>query len=471
MSTKPRVRFAPSPTGTLHIGGARTALFNWLFARHHGGTFVLRIEDTDLERSTKECEQSILDGMTWMGLQWDEEPVYQTQRMSLYKEHVRKLLDEGKAYRCSCTPEELETKRKAALAAGQKPKYDGKCRKNPPPVGTPAAIRFKAPETGTTTFHDICRGQISFENSELDDLIIARSDGTPTYNFTVVVDDVLMKMTHIIRGDDHLNNTPRQVLLYQAFNYPIPEFAHLPMIYGPDRKKLSKRHGATSVFEYKDMGFLPSAMMNYLARLGWSSGDQEIFTIEELISKFDLNQVGANPAIFDLEKLRWVNSQHLAKYSAPDLVELTRPFLQQLDVTITDRAYAGHAIGSERERGKTLKELAEISAFYFRDDVSFDEAAAKKWLDPQGKKILTTLRERLSALSPWSAESIAPIFDTLGKETGLKMVNLAQPVRVAMTGTTVSPGIYEVLTILGRERSLKRLDQAINFLHMVLFGH
>ncbi|MBI4126217.1 MAG: glutamate--tRNA ligase [Deltaproteobacteria bacterium] len=458
---KPRVRFAPSPTGPLHIGGARTALFNWLFARHHGGTFVLRIEDTDLERSTKEFEQSILDGMTWMGLTWDDELVYQTQRMPLYKDHVQKLLDEGKAYRCSCTPEELETKRKAALAAGQKPKYDGKCRKNPPPASTPAAIRFKAPEMGTTTFHDICRGTISFENSELDDLIIARSDGTPTYNFTVVVDDVTMKMTHIIRGDDHLNNTPRQVLLYQAFNYPIPEFAHLPMIYGPDRKKLSKRHGATSVFEYKDMGFLPSAMMNYLARLGWSSGDQEIFTIEELIEKFDLNQVGSTPAIFDLEKLRWVNSQHLAKYSVADLVNLTRPFLQQLGVALTDQTYAERAIASERERGKTLKELAEASAFYFRDEIVFDPTAAEKWLNPEGKKILTTLRDRLGTLNDWNVDVIKAIFDALGKDMGLKMVNLAQPVRVAMTGTTVSPGIYEVLAILGKERTLKRIARAL----------
>ncbi|MFA4972281.1 MAG: glutamate--tRNA ligase, partial [bacterium] len=254
---KPRVRFAPSPTGALHIGGARTALFNWLFARHTGGTFVLRIEDTDVERSTKEFEQSILDGIRWLGMDWDEELTYQSQRMDLYKEHVQKLLDEGKAYPCTCTPEELEAKREKAMAEGRKPKYDGTCRKGPAHPGRPAAIRFKTPETGATSFHDICRGTISFENSELDDLIIQRSDATPTYNFTVVVDDVTMGMTHIIRGDDHINNTPRQVLLYQAFDYPIPEFAHLPMIYGPDKKKLSKRHGATSVIEYESMGYLP----------------------------------------------------------------------------------------------------------------------------------------------------------------------------------------------------------------------
>ncbi|MBI4211850.1 MAG: glutamate--tRNA ligase [Deltaproteobacteria bacterium] len=458
---KPRVRFAPSPTGHLHIGGARTALFNWLFARHTGGTFVLRIEDTDVERSTKEFEQSILDGMTWLGLDWDGELVYQSQRLELYKQHVQKLLDCGHAYRCTCTPEELEAKRAAATAAKQKPKYDGTCRNRPADPSKPAAIRFKAPQEGTTTFHDLCRGTISFENTELDDLIIARSDGTPTYNFTVVVDDVTMQMTHIIRGDDHINNTPRQVLLYQALGYPVPEFAHLPMIYGPDKKKLSKRHGATSVFEFKDMGFLPDAMLNYLARLGWAHGDQEIFTRDELIQHFDLYKVHSAPAIFDMEKLRWVNSQHLAKKSIEEIVEGTRPFLEARGLTITDTAYAAKAIGSERERGRTFVELADASEFYFRDDVNFDDASVQKWLNADGKVLLQKIRDRLAPLESFTEASIAEIFKALVAETGLKMVNLAQPIRVALTGTTVSPGVYLVLSILGKDRALKRIDRAL----------
>jgi glutamyl-tRNA synthetase len=347
---KPRVRFAPSPTGTLHIGGARTALFNWLFARHEGGVFILRIEDTDRERSTEEHTQSILEGMKWLGLDWDEGPYHQTDRFDLYREHVDRLLKEGKAYRCYCSPEELEEKRKAMLAAGRKPKYDGTCRERTDHPDLPFAIRLKAPQTGTTAVDDICKGHVEFENKELDDLIIARSDGTPTYNFTVVVDDVTMNITHVIRGDDHLNNTPRQVLIYEALGYSTPLFAHLPMIHGPDKKKLSKRHGATSVIEYEDMGFLSDAMVNYLARLGWSYKDQEIFSREELIEKFDLSVVGKSPSIFDMEKLGWVNSQHLLKYTDDQLVDLTKPFLEKMGFKVDDKEYAAKALASERER-------------------------------------------------------------------------------------------------------------------------
>ncbi|MDZ4224277.1 MAG: glutamate--tRNA ligase, partial [bacterium] len=312
-----RVRFAPSPTGHLHIGGARTALFNYLFARNLKGTFILRIEDTDRERSTQEYTDFILKGMEWLGMEWDEGPFHQTERMDIYREHVEKLLKEGKAYRCYCLPEELETRRKALLAAGKKPKYDGKCRTMDSGLGTedqkPYCIRFKAPQEGNLTFNDICRGEITFNREELDDMIIARTDGSPTYNFTVVVDDVTLKITHVIRGDDHLNKTPRQIQLYEALNYPIPHFAHLPMILGPDKQKLSKRHGAVSVIEYKTYGFLPEAMLNYLARLGWSHGDQEIFTKEELVQFFDLNVVGKSPSVFDIEKCKWVNHQHMMK--------------------------------------------------------------------------------------------------------------------------------------------------------------
>ncbi len=422
---------------------------------------MLRIEDTDVERSTKEFEQSILDGIRWLGMDWDEELVYQSQRMDLYKEHVRKLLDEGKAYPCTCTPEELEAKREKAMAEGRKPKYDGTCRKGPVHPGRPAAIRFKTPETGATSFHDICRGTISFENSELDDLIIQRSDGTPTYNFTVVVDDVTMGMTHIIRGDDHINNTPRQVLLYQAFDYPIPEFAHLPMIYGPDKKKLSKRHGATSVIEYESMGYLPDAMVNYLARLGWSHGDQEIFTRQELVENFDLMSVGSSPSVFDMEKLNWVNRQHMERLSDEVIAKLALPFLNGPGFDADDMEYAARALASEREKAKTLKELAELSAFYFRNKIAIDPVAGAKWLAGDNGRMLKSMRAELEKISNWNEGEIAKLFEKAQAETGCKMLALAQPIRVALTGSTASPGIYLVLSILGRERTLARIDAAL----------
>lgn len=458
---KPRVRFAPSPTGALHIGGARTALFNWLFARHNDGTFILRIEDTDTERSTKEFEQSILDGMKWLGMSWDEGPIYQTQRMDLYKEHVDKLLREGHAYRCTCTPEELEAKRQIALSEGRKPKYDGTCRSGASDSSKPFAIRFKTPVDGATSFTDICRGDLSFENSELDDLIIARSDGTPTYNFTVVVDDVTMNITHVIRGDDHINNTPRQVAMYKALGYPVPLFAHLPMIYGSDKKKLSKRHGAASVTEYRELGYLPSAIVNYLARLGWSHGDQEIFTTDELIQNFDLAKVGSSPSVFDFEKLGWVNAQHMAKLSPEQLVSETLPFFEKLGIHIADKEYAAKAIATERERGRTFDELAKISAFYFRDKIEIDEKAASKWLNEQGKAILTTIRDEINKLETLEETKLSAIFQEIIGAKNLKMLDVAQPVRVAMTGTTVSPGIYEVLCILGKKRVIDRIEAVI----------
>ncbi|MBI5298853.1 MAG: glutamate--tRNA ligase [Deltaproteobacteria bacterium] len=462
-----RVRFAPSPTGHLHIGGARTALFNYLFVRRAKGTFILRIEDTDQERSTQEYTDSILKGMEWMGMEWDEGPFHQMERIDLYREHVEKLLKEGKAYRCYCTAAELDIKRKALLAAGKKPKYEGTCRELDHGQGTtdqrPYCIRFKAPQEGTVTFNDICRGEISVNKEELDDMIILRTDGTPTYNFTVVVDDVTMNITHVIRGDDHLNNTPRQIQLYEAFDYPTPQFAHLPMILGPDKQKLSKRHGAVSVIEYKAMGFLPEAMLNYLARLGWSHGDQEIFSKKELIEHFDLKVVGKSPSVFDIGKCTWVNSQHMQKLSPMELVGWTKPYLEALGVRVDDSEFAAKAICSERERGKTLKELAEISAFYFRDEVLWDDKAVQKWLNPDGKQKLQKLQMAFQQLTTWNAETLQKTFDTVMKELGLKkMVELAQPARTALTGTSVSPGLFEVMTILGKEKVLKRFEHALH---------
>ncbi len=459
-----RVRFAPSPTGNLHIGGARTALFNYLFARKKGGKFILRIEDTDIERSTKEFEKSILEGMRWLEMEWDEGPIYQMQRMDRYKAKVQELLDAGKAYRCYCTAQELEAKRQLAMKEGRKPKYDGKCRDlepRNPSTQERCSIRFKAPTEGTTVVHDICRGDVSFENKELDDLIIARSDGTPTYNFTVVVDDMDMQITHVIRGDDHINNTPRQILLYEALGFPLPQFAHLPMIFGPDKKKLSKRHGAVSVIEYQEQGFLPSAMQNYLARLGWAHGDQEIFTKEELIQAFDLEQVGKSPSVFDIEKLKWVNSQHMLKLSNDEIFDRTVPFLEKRGIKVNDRTMGIKAVTSERERGRTFDELAEISTFYFRDVIEFDPKSKDKWLNDEGKKTLSVLVERLSGIEDFSDHNIGEVFKKLIEETGKKMLDLAQPCRVALTGTTVSPGIYEVMAILGKDAVLNRFKRAI----------
>lgn len=456
-----RVRFAPSPTGALHIGGARTALFNWLFARHHQGTFLLRIEDTDRERSTKEFETTILDGMAWLGMDWDGDPVYQSGRSDLYTRHVEKLLAEDKAYRCYCSPEQIDAMRAKAQAEGRKPKYDGTCRERADRPDEPFVVRFKAPLEGTTSFHDMCRGTIETDNRELDDLIIARSDGTPTYNFVVVIDDVDMKITHVVRGDDHINNTPKQVMLYNALGYPLPEFAHLPMIHGPDKKKLSKRHGAASVTEYRDMGYLPEALANYLARLGWAHGDQEIFTREELVEKFDLDVCGSSPSVFDPDKLLWVNSQHILRHSNEELVDLVEPFLNKLGLRVTDRAYAAHAMDLVRERGRTLAELAEKAAFLFRPDIVPEEKAAAQWLSADGLNTLRLLRDKLAAHDDFYEEGLASFFKRVVEETGVKMKKVAQPLRVALTGTTASPGLYEIMALMGKDRVMKRVNDAL----------
>ncbi len=461
---KPRLRFAPSPTGHLHIGGARTALYNWLIAQKTGGTFVLRIEDTDQERSTEEYVQSILQAMEWLGLNWDEGPFYQMQRMEIYKEHMEKLLSSQKAYRCYCTAEELEAGRQLAMKEGRKPKYNGKCRKLDPSSwaseSRPYCIRFKAPQEGSTIVDDLIRGKIEFQNQELDDLIIWRSDGTPTYNFTVVVDDVTMNITQVIRGDDHLNNTPRQILLYQALNYPTPVFAHVPMILGADKTRLSKRHGATSVIAYRDMGYLPEALLNYLVRLGWASGDKEIIGRDELIQLFNIEAVGKSPSVFNPEKLLWLNGIYIRE-SKPEA--LTEPLIHQFKlrgIEVSPSNLLRDAIVAAQEKSKTLQEMADLLQFLFKE-TSPDEKATKMLQEENSKKGLKRIYEELSQLENFERSPIQSIYEKLVNELGLKLKELAQPTRAALTGTTISIGIYEALLLLGKDKSLKRLEKAL----------
>ena len=465
--TQVRTRFAPSPTGYLHIGGARTALFNYLFARHHGGKFILRIEDTDRERSTPEAIKAILDAMTWLQLEWDEGPFYQTQRYSFYKEKIRQLLAEGNAYPCTCTPAELDAKRQLAQKEKRKPAYDGTCRPAEGiipdlPTGKPYTIRFRSPREGTTVVEDAVKGNIVFDNRELDDLIIARSDGTPTYNFCVVVDDIDMAITHIIRGDDHLANTPRQIQLYQALGRPLPQFAHVPLILGTDKARLSKRHGATSVTAYRDMGYFSEAVVNYLVRLAWSYGDQEIFSREELIEKFTLENVGKSAGVFNPEKFLWVNFTYLKSRSLSQLAEEIIPFIQAKGYPVPqDKHWLEKMIATLRERAKTLAELVDQAHFYLTDDISIDDKAVKKFLTPDAVQPLSKLIEKLTALDDFSEANIEQAFATVLQELGLSMGQLAQPVRVALTGSTVSPGIHEIIAVLGKDRTLRRLRLAL----------
>jgi len=462
-----RTRFAPSPTGYLHIGGARTALFNFLFARHHGGKFILRIEDTDRERSTPEAINAILDAMNWLGLDWDEGPFYQTKRYALYKEKVQKLLSEGKAYPCVCTPEKLEAKRQLAQKEKRKPMYDGTCRPPegvipPLPQDKPYTIRFRSPRDGSTIVNDAVKGDVVFDNRELDDLIIARSDGTPTYNFCVVVDDIDMGITHIIRGDDHLANTPRQILLYQALGDTPPQFAHVPLILGLDKARLSKRHGATSVTAYRDMGYLPEAILNYLVRLGWSHGDQELFSREELIEKFSLESVGKSAGVFNPEKFLWVNFHYLKTRPLSQLAEEIVPYIVAKGYRAPqDKSWLERMIKTLQERSRTLVELVDSAHFYLTNDIAIDEKAAKKFLTPEVSQPLSKLIERLSALDEFSEANIESAFSGVLEEFGLSMGKLAQPVRVALTGSTVSPGIHEVIAVLGKERTIRRLQSAL----------
>jgi glutamyl-tRNA synthetase len=468
-----RVRFAPSPTGELHVGGARTALFNWLFARKHKGVFILRFEDTDIERNRPELIEPIVESLRWLGLLWDEGPYFQSQRFSLYREWAERLLNEGKAYKCYCTPEELEQKRQRALAAKQKPLYDRRCRALSPQdeekfmrEGRQPALRLKIPESGTIIVNDAIRGQVEFDLAELDDFIILRSDGRPTYNFAVVVDDITMGITHVIRADEHLNNTPKQMLIYQAFGHPVPVFAHVPMVLAKDRSKLSKRHGATAVFEFRDRGILPEALVNYLARLGWSYGDQEIFSREELIEKFSLEAIHPSAAIFDEEKLLWVN-QHYLKTSDPKrLSELVRPFLVKLSILSEAEA---HAVPSEklvqmvvlfRERARTLAELAEPARYLFTDNFSYDPEAVQKFLTPEKIPLLEGLAGALAAVEPFTATEIERATRAYLDSQGKTLKEIAQPCRVALTGRTTGAGLFETMELIGRERVIARLRRA-----------
>ena len=460
-----RTRFPPSPTGFLHIGGARTAFFNWLFTRHHRGKFILRIEDTDVTRSTEKAVKAIIDSMQWLGLNWDEGPFFQSERLSIYREHVDKLLSEGKAYRCYCTPEELEKKRKRALRERKKPKYDGKCRElSPPYPDGPYAVRFKGPQEGRTVVEDLVKGRIVFENEELDDLIIQRSDGMPTYNFAVVVDDGTMGITHVIRGDDHVNNTPRQILLFKALGYPLPCFAHVPMILGSDRTRLSKRHGAESVMAYKEMGYLPEGLLNYLVRLGWSFGDQEIFSIGELIEKFSLENVGKSAGIFNPEKLRSINGDHIKAREASKLVALVFPFIKAKGYDIGEGEKLNKIIGSLKGRSKTLVEMADQAEFFFKEKIEYDKEAAKKFLRPEVIDIFEELIEGFKEMEIMSEAGIESLFREVVGRREIKLVKVAQPVRVALTGCTASPGLFEVIDILGKAQTIKRLEEASVFI-------
>lgn len=457
-----RTRFAPSPTGYLHIGGARTALFSWLFARRHNGKFVLRVEDTDRERSTEEAVQVILDGMRWLGLDWDEGPYFQTRRFDRYREVVQQLLDAGHAYHCYCTSEELDAMRAEQRARGEKPKYDGRCRERTEPrEGVAPVVRFRTPLEGVTVVDDQVRGRVEFENRELDDLIIARSDGTPTYNLTVVVDDVDMQITHVIRGDDHLNNTPKQINIYKALGAEVPSFSHIPMILGPDGAKLSKRHGAASVMEYRKEGYLPEAVVNYLVRLGWSHGDQEIFSREEMIRLFDIGDVNHSASTLNPSKLDWINQHYIKARPAQDLVDELIWQFEQLGIEpVRDREYLAGIIASQQPRAKTLLEMAGNSLFFFGPPADYEPKAARKNLTAEAGDVLARVTEELRTLEPWDAESIHALITGEAEQSGLKLGKIAQPIRVAVSGGPVSPPIDQTLAILGREETIKRLEHA-----------
>ncbi len=461
-----RVRFAPSPTGYLHIGGVRTALFNWLYARHHRGKFILRIEDTDQSRSTEDAIQAILNGLRWVGLDWDEGPYRQTERMDLYRQHATKLFDQQQAYWCVCSAEDLEVRRKEAQAKGLPVKYDGRCRaRGITNSSGEAALRFKAPQEGQTVIDDLIKGKVVFDNSVQDDLIILRTNGYPTYNFSVVVDDALMGITHVIRGDDHLNNTPRQLPIFQALGYEVPRFGHLPMILGADKARLSKRHGATSILAYQELGYLPEAMVNYLVRLGWSYGDQEIFSVAELIEKFSFDSVQKASALFDPDKLLWVNAQYIHHGEVKRLAALLQPFLDQAGLGDAARSapegWLERLVMALQERARTLQEMAAVATPYVRDNIPIEEAGAKKFLTPAIAPTLAKLADRLSALSEFSKDTLEKTFKELLDKEGIKMGQLAQPVRVALTGRTASPGIFDVMDLLGKDRTIARLRKGI----------
>jgi len=460
-----KTRFAPSPTGYLHIGGARTALFNWLFARHHRGTFILRIEDTDRERSKEEYTKDILEGLAWLGITHDGPLHFQSERGDLYREHAFRLLDDGLAYKCYCPPELLEGKRKKALAEGRKPSYDRTCR-----VCTeeypdrPFVVRFKTPLSGIVTFDDMVRGPISFQVEELDDLIIFRSDDTPTYNFTVVVDDALMGITHVIRGDDHINNTPRQILMYRALGFEVPRFGHVPLIHGKDRARLSKRHGAASLLEYREEGFLAEGLMNYLARLGWAHGDEEIFSSADLVEKFDIANVGKSPAIFDMDKLLWLNGHYMKTLPPEEIALRLVPFVEKMGYRVGERATLLKCVLILRERAKTLKEMAQMAEFFFKEEIEYEARAREKHLGGAARPVLERFLRDFERLPNLGESDQRGLVEAIARDLNKKVVEVIQPVRVALSGREVTPGIFEVIDILGKEAVERRIKRALSLI-------
>ncbi len=466
-----KTRFAPSPTGYLHIGGARTALFSWLYARKHGGKFVLRIEDTDLERSTQESVNAILEGMTWLGLEYDEGPFYQTHHFDRYKEIIQQLLAQGDAYYCSCSKERLEQLREEQMANKEKPRYDGHCRDNPQnPAPQECVVRFRNPIEGAVVINDLVKGNIVIQNKELDDLIIARSDGSPTYNLTVVVDDMDMKISHVVRGDDHINNTPRQINILKALKADLPLYAHLPMILGSDGARLSKRHGAVSVMQYRDDGFLPEALLNYLVRLGWSHGDQEVFSVDEMIEHFVLENVNVSASTFNPEKLLWLNHHYIMNSEPAHVAHHLSWHIGNLGIDPTEGPALVEVVKAQRERCKTLVEMAAASIYFYKDFVEYDEKAAKNNFKPGTDKVLQRLLNEFEKTEVWNGTQLHQIVLDVAEAMELKLGKVAQPLRVAVCGSGVSPAIDITLSLLGREKTLVRIKRAIEYIENLTQG-
>ncbi len=455
-------RFPPSPTGFLHIGGARTALFNWLYARKTNGKFILRIEDTDAARSTADSVDAIFNALQWLGIDWDEGPYFQTERKDIYARHIEKLVASGHAYYCSCTPDEVNAMREAARAKGLKPMYNGRCRERNLSGSDNTVVRLKTPDTGVTVVEDMVKGDTAFQNAEMDDFIIQRSDGSAMYNLAVVVDDITMGINTIIRGDDHLINTPKQILIYKALGADLPMFGHVPMVLGQDKARLSKRHGAMSVEEYREMGYLPDAVINYLVRLGWSHGDQEFFTRKELIEKFDLAHLGRSASMFDMQKMTALNARHIQAKSAPELAPSLLPLLKDLGIEAENDTFTHKVIETLQPRSKTLVEMAASARFYYVDAPDIDEKAAAKFLTPDTADILTRAADAIESLTDFTQENLEDIFKKIMADCDLGFGKIAQPLRVAVTGTTVSPGIFEMLLALGKDKTVYRIRRALS---------
>ncbi|MFV9567297.1 glutamate--tRNA ligase [Thermoanaerobacter mathranii] len=470
-----RVRFAPSPTGSLHIGGARTALFNWLFARHYGGKFILRVDDTDLQRSTEESMKGILDGLKWLGIDWDEGPIYQSQRLDEYRKFANKLLDEGKAYYCFCTKEELEEMRRRAENEGRPFMYTGKCRnltreqiEEYLKKGKKPVIRLKVPSEGKTIVHDIIRGDVEFDNSTIDDFIIMKSDNMPTYNFATVVDDYQMGITHVIRAEEHLSNTPKQILIYEALGLETPQFAHVSMVLAPDRSKLSKRHGATSVQEFEEQGYLPEAIVNYITLLGWMPKDgEEIFGVSKSIKEFTLERVSKNPAVYDVQKLTWINGHYIRNYDLDKLTEAVIPFLKDKNLIREefDYDYIKKIVSIVREREKTLVDIADAMSYYFTEVNEYEEKGVKKYFTKEKvAEILKKAAETLKEVEPFDKFTTEKVYRKLVEELQISSGELFHPTRLAISGRTFGPGLFDIMELLGKERTIQRIEKALDFI-------